>query len=163
MNTEITKNYNVEKELERLGYDSGRLIDKLVFEVTNLGMEYYQHNEFYRQGFVGGKGMTAEEILDECKEHEIDLEEYKDETLELDKKIFKVQDRLHGKTLSINVLNDKHICDDYYHGYRDVLLECLRKGESTQALDDFLYEVRGSVESNEDYLDVLESIEAHTY
>ena len=34
----------VEKELERLGYDSGRLIDKLVFEVNNLGMEYYQHN-----------------------------------------------------------------------------------------------------------------------
>ena len=163
MNAEITKNYNVEKELERLGYDSGRLIDKLVFEVTNLGMEYYQHNEFYRQGFVGGKGMTAEEILDECKEYEIDLEEYKDETLELDKKIFKVQDRLKGKKLSINILNDKYICDDYYYGYNDVLLECLRKRESTEALDDFIYEVRGSVESNEDYLDVLESIEEHTY
>tara|TARA_B100001029_G_scaffold175958_1_gene178156 strand:+ start:145 stop:636 length:492 start_codon:yes stop_codon:yes gene_type:complete len=163
MNAEITKNYNVEKELERLGYDSGRLIDKLVFEVTNLGMEYYQHNEFYRQGFVGGKGMTAEEILDECKEYEIDLDEYKDETVELDKKINEIENRLFGKKLSINILNNPYICDDYYHGYNDVLLECLSKGETTEALQDFLYEVRSSVESHEDHRDLLEEIEVHTY
>tara|TARA_A100001037_G_C15115071_1_gene620970 strand:+ start:56 stop:544 length:489 start_codon:yes stop_codon:yes gene_type:complete len=162
MNAEITKNYNVENELERLGYNS-RLIDRLVFEVTNLGMEYYQHKEFYRQGFVGGKGMTAEEILDKCKEYQIDLEEYKVETLELDKQIFKFQDRLKGKKLSIYILNNPYICDDNYHGYKDVLLECLRKGESTQALDDFIYEVRGSVKSNEDYRDLLEEIETCTY
>ena len=70
--------YDVEAVLQEQGYDSDSLLDELVYQVSNTGVEYEYHDEFYRMGFVGGMGgWTAEEILSECERHDIDLEEYK--------------------------------------------------------------------------------------
>ena len=70
--------YDVEAVLQEQGYDSDSLLDELVYQVSNTGVEYEYHDEFYRMGFVGGiGGWTAEEILSECERHDIDLEEYK--------------------------------------------------------------------------------------
>tara|TARA_R100000329_G_scaffold18879_3_gene18795 strand:- start:655 stop:921 length:267 start_codon:yes stop_codon:yes gene_type:complete len=70
--------YDVEAVLQEQGYDSDGLLDELVYQVSNTGVEYEYHDEFYRMGFVGGYGgWTAEEILSECERHDIDLEEYK--------------------------------------------------------------------------------------
>ena len=70
--------YDVEAVLQEQGYDSDSLLDELVYQVSNTGVEYEYHDEFYRMGFVGGYGgWTAEEILSECERHDIDLEEYK--------------------------------------------------------------------------------------
>ena len=70
--------YDVEAVLQEQGYDSDGLLDELVYQVSNTGVEYEYHEEFYRMGFVGGMGgWTAEEILSECERHDIDLEEYK--------------------------------------------------------------------------------------
>jgi len=70
--------YDVLSELEKLGYEADGLLDELVYQVSNTGVEYEYHDEFYRMGFVGGMGgWTAEEILGECERHDIDLEEYK--------------------------------------------------------------------------------------
>ena len=70
--------YDVLSEIEKLGYDSDSLLDELVYQVSNTGVEYEYHDEFYRIGFVGGMGgWTAEEILGECERYDIDLEEYK--------------------------------------------------------------------------------------
>ena len=70
--------YDVEAVLQEQGYDSDGLLDELVYQVSNTGVEYEYHDEFYRMGFVGGMGgWTAEEILSECERHDIDLEEYK--------------------------------------------------------------------------------------
>ncbi len=70
--------YDVEAVLQEQGYDSDGLLDELVYQVSNTGVEYEYHDEFYRMGFVGGiGGWTAEEILSECERHDIDLEEYK--------------------------------------------------------------------------------------
>ena len=70
--------YDVEAVLQEQGYDSDGLLDELVYQVSNTGVEYEYQDEFYRMGFVGGMGgWTAEEILSECERHDIDLEEYK--------------------------------------------------------------------------------------
>ena len=70
--------YDVEAVLQEQGYDSDGLLDELVYQVSNTGVEYEYHDEFYRMGFVGGiGGWTAEEILSECERYDIDLEEYK--------------------------------------------------------------------------------------
>ena len=70
--------YDVEAVLQEQGYDSDGLLDELVYQVSNTGVEYEYHDEFYRMGFVGGMGgWTAEEILSECERYDIDLEEYK--------------------------------------------------------------------------------------
>ncbi len=70
--------YDVKAVLQEQGYDSDSLLDELVYQVSNTGVEYEYHDEFYRMGFVGGMGgWTAEEILSECERHDIDLEEYK--------------------------------------------------------------------------------------
>ena len=70
--------YDVEAVLQEQGYDSDSLLDELVYQVSNTGVEYEYHDEFYRMGFVGGYGgWTAEEILSECERHDMDLEEYK--------------------------------------------------------------------------------------
>ena len=70
--------YDVEAVLQEQGYDSDGLLDELVYQVSNTGVEYEYHDEFYRMGFVGGMGgWTAEEILGECERYDIDLEEYK--------------------------------------------------------------------------------------
>ena len=70
--------YDVEAVLQEQGYDSDGLLDELVYQVSNTGVEYEYHDEFYRMGFVGGiGGWTAEEILGECERYDIDLEEYK--------------------------------------------------------------------------------------
>ena len=70
--------YDVEAVLQEQGYDSDGLLDELVYQVSNTGVEYEYHDEFYRIGFVGGMGgWTAEEILSECERYDIDLEEYK--------------------------------------------------------------------------------------
>ena len=70
--------YDVEAVLQEQGYDSDSLLDELVYQVSNTGVEYEYHDEFYRMGFVGGiGGWTAEEILSECERYDIDLEEYK--------------------------------------------------------------------------------------
>ena len=70
--------YDVEAVLQEQGYDSDGLLDELVYQVSNTGVEYEYHDEFYRIGFVGGMGgWTAEEILSECERYDIDLDEYK--------------------------------------------------------------------------------------
>ena len=70
--------YDPVDELEKQGYDGDSLVDELVYQVSNTGVEYEYHDEFYRIGFVGGMGgWTAEEILGECERYDIDLEEYK--------------------------------------------------------------------------------------
>ena len=70
--------YDVLSEIEKLGYEADGLLDELVYQVSNTGVEYEYHDEFYRMGFVGGMGgWTAEEILSECERHDMDLEEYK--------------------------------------------------------------------------------------
>ena len=70
--------YDVLSEIEKLGYEADGLLDELVYQVSNTGVEYEYHDEFYRMGFVGGMGgWTAEEILGECERYDIDLEEYK--------------------------------------------------------------------------------------
>ena len=70
--------YDVEAVLQEQGYDSDGLLDELVYQVSNTGVEYEYHDEFYRMGFVGGMGgWTAEEILGMCEDEEIDLKEYK--------------------------------------------------------------------------------------
>ena len=70
--------YDALDELEKLGYNGDGLIDELVYQVSNAGVEYEYHDNFYRMGFVGGDdGWTAEEILSECERYDIDLEEYK--------------------------------------------------------------------------------------
>ena len=70
--------YDVEAVLQEQGYNSDGLLDELVYQVSNTGVEYEYHDEFYRIGFVGGMGgWTAEEILSECERYDIDLEEYK--------------------------------------------------------------------------------------
>ena len=70
--------YNVEDELEKLGYDFDALIDELVYKISNLGVQWEYNDEAYRGFLIGGEeGWTAEEILDECKRCDIDLEEYK--------------------------------------------------------------------------------------
>ena len=75
---EMATIYDVEGELEKLGYDFDALLDELVYQVSNTGVEYEYHDEFYRMGFVGGYGgWTAEEILGECERYDMDLEEYK--------------------------------------------------------------------------------------
>ena len=51
----MAKIYDVEGELEKLGYDFEALLEEL----------------------GGYGGWTAEEILSECERHDIDLEEYK--------------------------------------------------------------------------------------
>ena len=74
----MAKIYDVEGELEKLGYDFDALLDELIYQVSNTGVEYEYHDEFYRMGFVGGYGgWTAEEILSECERYDMDLEEYK--------------------------------------------------------------------------------------
>ena len=82
---------------------------------------------------------------------------------ELDNKINEIENRLFGKKLAIEILSDTYICDRHKYAYKETLQECLRKGETAEALQDFLYEVRSSVESYEDHLDLLESIEEYTY
>ena len=70
--------YDVEAVLQEQGYDSDGLLEELIYQVSNTGVEYEYHDEFYRIGFVGGMGgWTAEEILSECERYDIDLEEYK--------------------------------------------------------------------------------------
>ena len=70
--------YDALDELEKQGYDGDSLVAELVYQVSNAGVEYEYHDNFYRMGFVGGDGgWTAEEILSECERYDIDLEEYK--------------------------------------------------------------------------------------
>ena len=70
--------YDVEGELEKLGYDFDALIDELVYQISNLGVQWEYNDEAYRGHLTGGDGgWTAEEILDECERCDIDLEEYK--------------------------------------------------------------------------------------
>ena len=70
--------YDPIDELEKQGYDGDSLVDELVYQVSNAGVEYEYHDNFYRMGFVGGdEGWTAEEILGECEIYGIDLEDYK--------------------------------------------------------------------------------------
>ena len=59
--------YDVEGELEKLGYDFDALIDELVYQISNLGVQWEYNDEAYRGFIVGersfGKGLVQEEII----------------------------------------------------------------------------------------------------
>ena len=70
--------YNVQEELESLGYDFDNLIDELVYQISNLGVQWEYNDEAVRGHLTGeSQGWTAEEILDEGDRCGVDLEEYK--------------------------------------------------------------------------------------
>ena len=70
--------YDVEGELEKLGYDFDALIDELVYQISNLGVQWEYNDEAFRGFIVGGEtGWTAQEILMEAENVGMDLEEYK--------------------------------------------------------------------------------------
>ena len=72
--------YNVQEELESQGYDFDNLIDELVYQISNLGVQGEYNDEAFRGFIVGGEtGWTAEEILMEAENVGVDLEEYKEE------------------------------------------------------------------------------------
>ena len=72
--------YNVQEELESQGYDFDNLIDELVYQISNLGVQWEYNDEAYRGFLIGGEtGWTAEEILMEAENLGVDLEEYKEE------------------------------------------------------------------------------------
>jgi len=72
--------YDVEAELEKLSYDFDALIDELVYQISNLGVQWEYNDEAYRGFLIGGEsGWTAEEILMEAENLGVDLEEYKEE------------------------------------------------------------------------------------
>ena len=70
--------YDALSELEKLGYRADDLIDELVFQISNLGVQWEYNDEAYRGHLTGeSQGWTAEEILDEAERCGVDLEEYK--------------------------------------------------------------------------------------
>ena len=71
--------YDVEVELEKLGYDYDALLEELIYRITNQGVLWENNDEAYRNFLTGkaGEGRSAEEILGMCEDEEIDLEEYK--------------------------------------------------------------------------------------
>ena len=71
--------YDVEVELEKLGYDYDALLEELIYRITNQGVLWENNDEAYRNFLTGkaGEGRAAEEILGMCEDEEIDLKEYK--------------------------------------------------------------------------------------
>ena len=70
--------YNVQEELESQGYDFDNLIDELVYQISNLGVQWEYNDEAFRGFIVGGEtGWTAEEILMEAENLGMELEGYK--------------------------------------------------------------------------------------
>ena len=71
--------YDVEVELEKLGYDYDALLEELIYRITNQGVLWENNDEAYRNFLTvkAGEGRSAEEILGMCEDEEIDLKEYK--------------------------------------------------------------------------------------
>ena len=72
--------YDPVDELEELGYDADALLDEIVYQVSNLGVQWEYNDEAVRGHLTGeSQGWTAEEILDEGERCGVDLEDYKKE------------------------------------------------------------------------------------
>lgn len=70
--------YDPVDELEKRGYDADALLDEIVYQVSNLGVQWEYNDEAVRGHLTGeSQGWTAEEILDEGDRCGVDLEEYK--------------------------------------------------------------------------------------
>jgi len=70
--------YDPVDELEKQGYDADALLDEVVYQVSNLGVQWEYNDEAVRGHLTGeSQGWTAEEILDEAERCGVDLEEYK--------------------------------------------------------------------------------------
>lgn len=72
--------YDVESELENLGYRADDLVEEVVFQINNLGIQWEYIDDAIRGHLTGeSQGWTAEEILDEGERCGVDLEDYKKE------------------------------------------------------------------------------------
>ena len=72
--------YDAVAELEKQGYDADALLDEVVHQINNLGIQWEYNDEAIRGHLTGeSQGWTAEEILDEGERCGVDLEEYKEE------------------------------------------------------------------------------------
>ena len=70
--------YDPVAELEKQGYDADALLDEVVHQINNLGIQWEYNDEAIRGHLTGeSQGWTAEEILDEGERCGVDLEEYK--------------------------------------------------------------------------------------
>lgn len=70
--------YDPVDELEKQGYDADALLDEVVHQINNLGIQWEYNDEAIRGHLTGeSQGWTAEEILDEGERCGVDLEEYK--------------------------------------------------------------------------------------
>ena len=69
-----TRRFDVESELTEAGYDPDGFLDELVYQISNLGVQWEYNDEAYRKYL---QEYTLEEILNEAESVEMDIEEYK--------------------------------------------------------------------------------------
>ncbi len=71
---ELRKRLGADVELTEAGYDADGFIDELVYQISNLGVQWEYNDEAYRKYL---QEYTLEEILNEAESVEMDIEEYK--------------------------------------------------------------------------------------
>ena len=69
-----TRRFDVESELTEAGYDPDGFLDELVYQISNLGVQWEYNDEAYKKYL---QDYTLEEILNEAESVEMDIEEYK--------------------------------------------------------------------------------------
>tara|TARA_R110002020_G_scaffold168608_1_gene357439 strand:+ start:746 stop:1006 length:261 start_codon:yes stop_codon:yes gene_type:complete len=69
-----TRRFDVEGELTEAGYDADGFLDELVYQISNLGVQWEYNDEAYKKYL---QEYTLEEILNEAESVEMDIEEYK--------------------------------------------------------------------------------------
>ncbi len=72
---ELRKRLGADVELTEAGYDADGFIDELVYQISNLGVQWEYNDEAYRKYL---EDWTLEELMSEADTHGMDTEEFKE-------------------------------------------------------------------------------------